>query len=72
MSNEKIIANWAATYLTYLVTFFLYNDFFVVGGDGSSIIFFSQKPYQYCGQGVSVVKIKHLTKYEVCLVMGAL
>lgn len=40
MSNENIIANWAATYLTYLVTFFLYNDFFVVGGDGSSIIFF--------------------------------
>ena len=43
MSKENMIANWAATYLTYLVTFFLYNDFFVGGGDGSSIIFFFPK-----------------------------
>lgn len=31
-----------------------------------------QKPYQYCGQGVSLVKIKHLTNSEVRLVMEAL
>lgn len=45
---------------------------FVVGGIFFS--FFSKKffkPYQYWGQDVSVVKPKHLTKYEVSLVIEA-